>query len=664
MNPTAITIAGIPGFGLLWVLTAVAVFIFGAQVIKYVRTLSRARKECRSDHIGKRAKALLVNVFGQRRMFEEPVIGIAHLVIFYAFVFYALSFWWNLVKGLIPSLPIPFADDVPFMSVALEILGVVALLGLTAAAIRRYLFTPERLERTADATIILCLITLVLITFLGGQGFKAATHSIYNLWSPVGSLLGERLNTSGLSGEAARPYYVAFWWAHMIVVLFFLAYLPHSKHMHLLVSPFGVFWSNLQKGPAPQSSEGATHLEEFTWRELFNGLACAECGRCDRSCPALAEGSPLSPKMLMHAVKEFVRQATKAKKGEEKVSLVGSGVSEAEIWACANCYACMERCPVLNEHVPVLIEMRRYLVSQGRVDARLQETLVNLTRYGNSFGKSPRQRGQWVRSLEAAPKDARKEAVDLLWFTGDYAAYDPRVQEASVATARILQAAGIDFGLLYEGEQNAGNDVRRVGEEGLFQMLVEKNLKSLSRAQFKRLLTTDPHSFHTLKNEFPWHEIDGGEKPPIQHHSELFDVLLSEGKIKVQRPLQQRVTYHDPCYLGRCNEVYDAPRRVLQAIGVELIEMPRHRSRSFCCGAGGGRIWMEDIPGIKERPAENRVREAASLPDVSTLVVACPKDLVMFGDAIKTCGLEEKLRVRELATLVAEATLAASAESA
>jgi Fe-S oxidoreductase len=311
----------------------------------------------------------------------------------------------------------------------------------------------------------------------------------------------------------------------------------------------------------------------------------------------------------------------------------------------------MERCAVWNEQVPLIVQLRRHLVSEGQVEKNVQDMLANLTRYGNSFGKSDRMRAKWTQPLGWRVKDARKEPVEYLWYVGDYASYDPRLEEITRATAGIFQAAGLDFGILYEGERNAGNDARRVGEEGLFEMLREKNVQVLEKAQFKTVVTTDPHTYNTLKNEYPW----SGDGVIVLHYSEVLDRLLAEGKLTLKKRLSGRVTYHDPCYLGRYNDVYDPARRVLARLGLELVEMPRNRNRSFCCGAGGGRIWMEDVPGIKERPAEGRVREAAALAGVATLVVSCPKDISMFRDAVKTTGNEAKLAVKDLAELVWEA---------
>jgi len=616
-DPVTTPFLGSAGWILLAILTVISFGLFGSRAYRYVRVLAQARPEVRWDQPLKRLAIFAAQVLGQKRMFEEPLIGLAHFLIFWSFVFYAAGFFWNLVVGLAPFVPLPYPEEVGWMALALEVFGIFGLLALAVAAARRYLFAPPRLEKSGDATLILGLIATVLVSSLAGA---AARHA----------------------GSAAL--YQAMWWLHMVTVLGFMAYLPYSKHLHLLASPFGVFLTDLKPGHMPASSEGAARLEQFTWRQLFSGLACAECGRCDRACPAHLSGSSLSPKDLMHELKVLVRTTGPG------VDFTGQALKPETVWACLTCAACMDRCPVFNEHVPVLIEARRCFIAQGQVEAGQQDALTNVTRYGNSFGQSARNRAKWTQGLEFKVKDARKEPVEYLWFTGDYASYDPRVQGVTRATARLLERAGVSFGILYEAEQNSGNDVRRMGEEGLFEMLVEKNQAALGKAQFQHLLTTDPHTYHALKNEYPW---ENGRR--VVHHTELLAELVEAGKLPLQKQVELPVTYHDPCYLGRYNGVYDAPRRLLAAAGATLFEMPRHGAQGYCCGAGGGRIWAEDAPGVHERPAESRVREAARLAGVGTLAVSCPKDLVMFLDAAKTAGLDASLAVRDVAEILEKA---------
>ncbi len=359
---------------------------------------------------------------------------------------------------------------------------------------------------------------------------------------------------------------------------------------------------------------------------------------------------PLSPKQLVLDIRDALRANGHRLPGTDaNWPLLPGGIIKGEaLWSCTTCGACIQECPVLIEHIDAIVDMRRYLVVEGQLDTQLQEALANLGRYGNSFGQAERMRARWSQPLEPKIKDARREAVEYLWFVGDYASYSPALTDITLKTAQLLQKADLDFGILYEGERNAGNDVRRAGEEGLYEMLAEKNAAVLGHCSFEKIVTTDPHSYNTLKNEYAF---DGNGHHPILHIAELLDQLISSGALSLRGNLGYKVTYHDPCYLGRYNGIYEAPRRVIRATGCEIVEMPRHGDRAACCGAGGGRIWMKEGE-VKERPSESRVREAASLPGVNSLVVACPKDVSMFRDATKTTGHEESLVVRDLAELV------------
>jgi Fe-S oxidoreductase len=516
----------------------------------------------------------------------------------------------------------------------------------------------------------LAILLFVAVTGLVVEGLRlAATQPPGAAWSVAGNLLAKAF--SPLPEPTLRTLHFVAWCVHGLAAFAFIILIPHSKAFHLVSSSLSIFLRNLGPAGALPVAEpsGAAKISDFTWRQLLQFDACTWCGRCQEQCPAYAAGYELSPKHLVLKLDEQLLKAARSKVGATEgpanergqstqapdasapASLHDSVVAAAELWACTTCRACEEVCPVFIEQPRAIVDLRRRLVSQGAVEKMVQDALNHLNRYGNSFAKSDRMRARWTQGLEPRIKDARKEPVQYLWFVGDYASFDPRVQEITKLTARIFQSAGMDFGILYEGERNSGNDVRRVGEEGLFEMLRDKNLQAMRQAKFTAIVTTDPHSLNTLKNEY----VFEGNHVRVIHYSELLDELIQAGKLPLARKLTGLATYHDPCYLGRYNGVYEAPRRVLQALGLDLVEMPRHRDRSYCCGAGGGRIWMEDTPGIKERPAENRVREAAALAEVSLFVVACPKDIAMFRDAVKTTGNEGKLLVKDLAELVWEA---------
>jgi len=652
MSPAKETYGVIPGFVLLWAAFLVAMGLFVRRISFLYRLLRLGQPEHRTDHLVERAKHFLLYVLGQRLLFDEPLIGVVHAIgFFWGFVFYATSFAWTLVAGLFPFLPIPSPEEVGPVTLILEIFALVVLAGIALAAYRRYIAPPPHLESTPEAAVILILIGALMVTFLLFDSFAiAADGAVGRSWAPIGYALSRLW--AGIPKDVAHGLYQLFWWAHVLIVLGMLVYIPYSKHLHLLVAPLSVFCGALQLGSLPRSASGVSTITGFTWRELLNTYACAECGRCDRACPATSSGTALSPRVLIHHLKEHLfaigPTALRAPQAVNPPRLVGEVVTEAELWACTTCLACMAHCPVRNEHLPLIIQMRRALVNEGRVDASLQEALTKLSRYGNSFGQSERLRGRWTQGLDFPVKDIRKEPAEFLWFVGDYGSYDPRLQEITRTAARVFHRLGLDFGILYESERNAGNDVRRAGEEGLFEMLAEKNIAALKQCEFQEIITLDPHTYHVLKNEYP----DYGGCFHVTHYTELFARLLERKKLSFTKRLGYQVTYHDPCYLGRYNGVYDAPREVLRALGVKLVEMPRSWRHSYCCGAGGGRIWMEE-GHLKERPSESRVREA--LACAPYLVAACPKDMVMFRDAIKTTNSEGRIVVKDLIELIEEA---------
>jgi Fe-S oxidoreductase len=358
---------------------------------------------------------------------------------------------------------------------------------------------------------------------------------------------------------------------------------------------------------------------------------------------------PLSPRDLILDLRE-------AQSGGFTGALLPEVIAPETVWSCMQCNACVEICPVGIEHVPIINLLRRGQVESGPIETALQSTFQAINKTGNSFGEAKRRRARWVNELDFTLPDARKEPVDVLWFVGDYASLDPRNQRNTRALARLLRAAGVNVGILYEDERTAGNDIRRAGEEGLFRSLAAKNVSVLARCKFDRILSSDPHSFNTLRNEYP---RMGAHWSPEQvvHHTVLLLELVEKGRLTVTNPLGRRGTYHDPCAIGRFNGIYDQPRELLSRCGMDVVEMPRNRDNSFCCGAGGGRIWMKEIakPGVS-RPSEQRIDEAVGLGELDYFIVACPKDVTMYEDAIKTSGHANDIQLKEVSELVAEAT--------
>jgi Fe-S oxidoreductase len=489
----------------------------------------------------------------------------------------------------------------------------------------------------------------------------------FTVFSPFGRTVAELLSGLGMTSDQAVTAHTTLWWVHAALALCFVAYIPYSKAMHMLADAVNVLASDRSTTlslPAPAAGHaGYQEISDFTWKELLDFDACTKCGRCHEVCPARAGGAPLSPRDLILDLRQWVDTATGGftlldreqrpdRTGplakSEGVKIAGDVIDAATLWSCTTCMHCVDVCPVGIEHVPTIVQLRRSLVDEGTIDATLQSALQNLATQGNSFGKSARMRARWTRELDFEIPDARKQPVKYLWFVGDFASFDERLQENSRVLARILHDAGVDFGLLYESEHNSGNDVRRAGEEGLFEMLAEHNIEALQGAQFEEIFTTDPHTLNALSNEYP----RLGARYKVWHYTELLAQLLESGQISV-RPLGYRVTYHDPCYLARYNGVLDAPRRIVRALGCELVEMPRNGADTFCCGAGGGRIWMDDSL-LAERPSESRIAEALRL-DVGQFVVACPKDVTMFSDAVKTTRADDRLSVRDITVLIDEA---------
>jgi Fe-S oxidoreductase/nitrate reductase gamma subunit len=539
--------------------------------------------------------------------------------------------------------------------VILDIFGILLIVGLGIAIFRRYVQRPSRLQDfpvrslARDDAYILFMLSLIAISGYLVEGLRIAVmQPDWARWSPVGNALASVFIATG--DPTNETLHVTLWICHMLISFVLLISLPFTKLFHVFAAPLNIFFSSLKPAGVLaearfNSGPGVEVWNEFTWKQLLDFESCTRCGRCQDMCPAHISGAALSPRDVI------INLGAHLMEKENGRNLHGDVVTAEELWACTTCMGCVHICPVFIDHLSTFVDLRRYLIDEGEIDSQLQDAVEKLGRYGNSFGQSKRMRAKWTQPIEPKIKDARKEAVDYLWFVGDYASYHASLKEITRKTAEIFQKAGLDFGILYDGERNSGNDARRAGEEGLFEMMVEENVETLSSCDYKAIVTTDPHSYNTLKNEYP-PEVNGTK--PILHYTELLDDLIASGKLKLSKKLDYKATYHDPCYLGRYNDVYDAPRRVIQATGCSLVEMPRHGDRAFCCGAGGGRIWMDEVE-VDERPSEARIHEAVALKGVNTFAVSCPKDVTMYQDAVKTTGHEDRLAVMDLIDLVYEA---------
>ena len=672
---------------------AIGVFGFGvyAQIRKYRRGAAAGVGGLLAHFADMVGSVLSHDTIARR----DHAAGAAHRVIFYGFVLLFLGTATITLEYDIlgPILGVHFWHGALYLwfSLVLDVAGVLLAFGLLYMMYRRGWLRPPQLDyarpdrqpgdpdydrsryRREDWAFLWTLLLIVATGYILEAArlvWLQARPSVweYRWWSPIGALFAEPMRAFGMTSEGAAVLRRDLWWFHGILALIFIALIPFTKVKHIFTAAGSLMLRDplaaqrLARVPQEQERAGAERITDFTWKQLLHLDACTKCGRCHEVCPARAVGAPLSPRDVILSLREFANKTLESGEVPAAAELAvhgkGSGqVAMETLWSCRTCMACVEICPVAVEHIPIIVQMRRKLVEDGAMDPALSKTLQTIHKTGNSFGESRLKRPAWTKPLPFTIKDARKEPVDVLWFVGDYASFDPRNQTVTQTFAALLHEVGINYGILYDAESNSGNDVRRVGEEGLYEVLAEANIKALSAASFKTVVTTDPHSFNTIRNEYP----DFGARFEIHHYTTLVHQLLLAGRLEVARPLGLRVTFHDPCHLGRFNKGYEAPREILRLLGCELIEMGRCRGNSFCCGAGGGRIWIPDPVGV-DKPAHNRIREAAVIPGLQVFVVSCPKDLTMFEDALKAAGQEGKFVVKELIELIREAGTVARPE--
>ncbi|MEO1190913.1 MAG: (Fe-S)-binding protein [Pseudomonadota bacterium] len=633
---------------LFWLVVLFALGLAGRRFWQTFAPLTKAPPDPRWSQPRERLTGLLRDVGLHRRLLQRQPSGILHAMIFVSFFVLFTAIVQTFGKGIDPGFSLaPIGGDT-WIALLQDVFALVMLATVGLAAYQRLVTKPARFEGSnrKDAILIYLLIAAIVLFMLLEFAGGIAAGTVPAAWRPVSSLLAEGMTALGVGGSSAAGAEAAFYWLHLLAILAFLVYIPGSKHRHMFTALPNLFFRNI--GPMGQlagpgiDAPGINRAADLSWKHQLDLLSCTECGRCQAACPAYAAGQPLNPKLLIMDLRDSMQE-------DPNAPLLANAIAEETIWACTTCRACMEVCPLHIEHVPKIIDLRRYLVEDTKVEPQLQDAFAKLQQQGNSFGKAPRQRARWTKASGITVKDARKEPVDLLWFVGDYASFDPRVQPLTLALARLLNRAGVDFGLLYDSERNSGNDVRRAGEEGLFELLAEHNLSEIASCDFQRIMTSDPHSLNALKQEYRRLGADW----TVLHHSQLLLGLLEDGSLAPSQTETRRVTYHDPCYLGRYNGEYEAPRAIIRHLGHSLIEMERSREKSFCCGAGGGRIWMDDSAMV-ERPSENRIKEALDLGEIDAFVVACPKDKVMYSAAVEALGVADRLAVLDLIELVTE----------
>jgi Fe-S oxidoreductase len=595
-------------------------------------------------------------VLGQRKLFQRFLPGLMHALIFWGFLVLLTTIVEVGGQAIDPSFEIPVIGGQRWLGLVQDVFAAGVLVGIAIALCIRLVVRPERFigSHQVEAYRILGLIFLIVVTLFFGRATRIALGLAPDWWwTPASTLAAQAFDW--MSSGWQRLWMWTFLWVHLLVILGFLVYIGYSKHLHIATSAINVFFGktkprgyltplriDLESMEGEDVRLGAATLPDLTWKETLDLYSCTECGRCQDVCPAWNTGKPLSPKLLVmnlrdHLFEEGPRLLDAKASGEtvEAAALVPDIVDDEVVWDCTTCGACVRECPVDIEHIDTIVDLRRNLVmAESRFPAEAGALLRNLENANNPWGLPQAQRAAWADGLGVRVIGDGDRAPEYLYWVGCAGSFDDRAKAISRSVVEILRRAGVSFAILGPRELCSGDPARRIGHEYLFQTLAEQNIKTLDEAGVTKVIANCPHCFNTLRNEYP----DYGGRYEVIHHSQLIARLLSEGRLRPTGRVAATVAYHDPCYLGRHNEVYRDPRRALEAVpGVETVEMPRHGERALCCGAGGARMWMEERIG--KRINRERMDEAAST-GADTVGVACPYCLIMLDDGARDRGDE------------------------
>jgi Fe-S oxidoreductase/nitrate reductase gamma subunit len=668
------------GEAAFYFLAAVALLVFGVGVVDRVRRYARGTEDPvdRLSNLPGRVLTAAKLVATNEKQFDRDVYaGVMHTLVVWGFLTLLVG---TTILGVDLDLYRPLVGSSFFVgdfylaySLVMDAMGLLFVVGVGMAIYRRYHRREGRLWGTHTSLEDDAFVWTLFVLGVGGYvqegvrilGTSATRDVSFETVSFVGWFLKDVLVLAGVTPAAATAAYPWLWWSHALLALGFVAAVPYAKPFHMLSSFANLVARDEDAGrrlpgvPEDAAPEEIGHgtIADFSWKQLLDHDACTKCGRCSAVCPAKASGRNLDPRDVILDLKAYRERRDAGAEAVPVVAADGGVVAAESMEACVSCQACMDACPVDIEHVPQFTEMNRRLVESGEMQRGVEEAMTNIFREGNGFGESRRRRPDWTDDLDVEVPDAREEDVEFLWYVGDYPSYDERNRRVARSLARLFDRAGVSYGILYEDETNDGNDVRRVGEEGLYELLVEENVEAFGSATFEKVVCTDPHSMNTFRHEYPdfgWNE-DGDV--PVYHYTQVVEALVREGRLGLAgTELDWTVTYHDPCHLGRMNDVYEAPRELIRATGATLAEMPRNRADSFCCGGGGGGLWTDHDEETK--PSEERLREAVEDTPagaaVEKFVVACPMCGTMYEDGRKTGGFEDDVEVVDVAeTLVA-----------
>ncbi len=653
MTPTREIYWNIPGHIFLYILFFPFLIVFLYGIYRQVRRLLMGQPAAVLDEVWDRLKGFARDAVFQRRIAQDKVSGILHLSMSWGF---AILFIATCLVALQDYFGIPTLYGnfyLYFMSLTVDLFGLAAVVGVGIALIRRYGAKPDRLVKPRLAGgygVLLALFLIILITGFLTEGLRiAATDDPWGRWSPGGWLAS--LPFLGLAEPQQATIHRLLWWFHAAVAFAFIAYLPYSISVHMLAAPANILLRTRERSGVLQPIDlehaerfGASTIEQYTWKHLLDLEACTECGRCQQACPAWTTGKPLTPKGVIIDLRDHLRLVSE---GGDPRKMVGEVISHDVLWSCTTCGACHQECPVFIEPIPKIVDMRRHLVmEEADFPETMQQAMRSLEERGHPFRGTSATRTDWARGMDVDTV-ATNGRPDVLYWVGCAAAFDDRNQKVAVALAKLMRRAGVNFSILGEEERCTGDPARRIGNEYLFQTLARENIATLDRYGIKKIVTSCPHCFNTIRNEYP--RLGGDFE--VVHHTELLAGLVREGRLRPQQRMDSVASYHDPCYLGRHNGVYDAPRELLGAIpGLQTKEMGRCRERGFCCGAGGGLMWAEEKIG--KRVSWERTEEALAL-EPQVLASACPFCLIMFEDAIKVKEASAQTRPLDVAELVA-----------
>ncbi len=688
MNPAEATRAiywNVAHIWVMYVLLLPTALVAGYGIYRHISRWRRGLPAARFDRPAERIKLVLKHAVAQRRTARDRYAGLFHQFISYGFVVLTIA-------TTVVALDADFGTAIMrgrfylyFQSFIVDLFGALVMVGIVMAAARRYLKRPKKLVYTDEATLILVAIFLLCLQGFLVEGWRiAATNDPWGAWSPFGNMVA-RASHQLMSVEAMQRAHVGVWWFHLAVSFAFIAWLPYTKMMHVITAPLNIYTANLVPLGATlkhidfekTESFGVNSLKGFTWKDLLDFDACTECGRCTAVCPANTVGKELSPRDviielrdLMHARPRDVfglvstngdgataaltpadKEPTTDVEARKPLAIIGASAATAPVplWQCTTCAACMEACPVFIEQMPKIVDMRRYLVmEEAEFPDSMQEAIMSLEKRGHPFSGTQATRLDWTEGLNVAQINDATDAEVLLWV-GCGGALIERNQRVTRATAQLLTQAGVKFAIMGREEKCSGDPARRIGNEFLFETLAKENVENLNRYAVKKVVTACPHCFNTFKHEYPQY----GGRFEVYHHSEYLAKLVAEGRLKPLSPTDKKITFHDPCYLGRQNGVYDAPRELVQiSARTKAVEMERSRNKSFCCGGGGGMSFVDEPAG--QRVNQERAREAIET-GADVLAVGCPFCMTMMEDGINARKGERDVSVLDVAELLWEA---------